>query len=256
MSKSIHELVAETKTKRIERTRRIPVFRLVGEVTELLPRGSGVLILAEQSSDIFDQLQQALATNDVNTINKITTEIKPIIGRLNKVDIKSALKALQASEAIADLYYGPKQVVYNAFTVAGVGFTRVLFTFVGGDFDSSDFRLVEYAISEKAENLQALAVVHEPAITAREREVLRNLPEEARGMVFGPMDPQVGTPAAAAATITVALIVAAAGTALTRCHWAYKEIERVKLPDQLNSDPSLAAMQLLEVRREALRRDR
>ncbi|KAB2489627.1 hypothetical protein [Priestia endophytica] len=251
MSKPIHDLVAEAKGKRIERIRRIPVFRLAGEEYELLPPGSGLLIIAERGSDIFDQLHQALATNDIDTINNINTEIKTTIGRLKKVDLESAVKVLQASKAVADLYYGQKQVVYNAFTVAGVGFTHVLFPYVGGNFEPSDFRLVEYVTSEKAEQLQSLVVVHEPEITDRERSVLRNLPEESHGMVFGPADPTAGAPAALAVitthaiTASITLVVGACGRP------PFDKIERVDFPDE----PSLTVMQLLETRREALGRD-
>ncbi|KAB2489626.1 hypothetical protein [Priestia endophytica] len=255
MSKSIHELVAESKAKRIERTRRIPVIQLVGEETKLLPPGSGMLIIAERSSDIFDQLHQALATNDIDTINNISKEIKTTIGRLKNVEIESAFEDFQASKAVADLFYGPKQVVFNAFTVAGVGFTHVLFSFAGGDFKPSDFRLVEYVTSEKDDQLQALVVVHEPAITARERAVLRNLPEESRGMVFGPADPMAATPAALVATVTAGVLVAVVGTALTAARANFERIERVErivFPEE----PSLAVKQLLEARREALGRDR
>lgn len=255
MSNPIQELVAKAKTKRIEKNRGVPVIRLVGEATELLPPGSGVLVIAERGSDIFDQLHQALTTNDVGTINQITTENKQTVGRLNKVDLESAVKAFQASKSVADLYYGQKQVVYNAFPVAGVGFTRVLFAFTGGNFEPSDFRLVEYVTSEETEQLQALAVVHEPDITDRERAVLQNLPEEARGMVFGPADAVAATPAALVATVTAGILVAAVGTALTSCVPFFEDIERVVLPEQLDSTSSLAVKQLLEARQKALGRD-
>ncbi|MBA4533833.1 hypothetical protein [Brevibacillus halotolerans] len=71
-------------------------------------------------------------------------------------------------------------------------------------------------------------------------------------MVFGPADPLVATPATLVATVTAGVLVAVVGTALTASRLHFERIERVVFPD----DSSLAVMQLLAARREALGMDR
>jgi hypothetical protein len=252
MSNSVLELVSEIKAARIERTRPVPVHRLTGSSTELLPPGSGVFVVASLESDLFRELDHALSQNDHAGVNDVTNRVKPSVAGLTKVEVERAVEELRATPTFADLHFGTKPVAINVFTVPGIGFTRVFFPFVGGDFDQSEFRLTEYAISETDQRLQALVVVHEPPLSPREQEVINSLPEESRGMIFGPADPIAATPAALVATVAVGVLVAVVGTALTSAIAEFDRLGSIVLTTPLDQNATLAVQQLLAARRAAL----
>ena len=53
-------------------------------------------------------------------------------------------------------------------------------------------------------------MLQEPLLSERERQVFDRLPKDSRGMIFGPMDPVMATPAALFATVAAGILVAAA----------------------------------------------
>src|ERR1700730_12417628 len=164
MAIDVGQVAAQVRSERIAKVSQLPVFRLSGPSTELLPPGSGALIFAAGNSEQFNKLNQALIDNDLATIDAIVNDEKPQNSARTEVPIETAVETFKASKILIDLNFETRQVVLNAFPIEGLDLGRALFAYTGGDFQPSDFRITQYSVSEREELLQALVVVHAPSL--------------------------------------------------------------------------------------------
>lgn len=254
MSTNIDQNIRELKADRLEQTNRIKVFALEGLASELLPPGSGCLVYANHEAELFDVLQNAVESADRAAIETATDELKQLAGAT--VSIDDAYDRLKRSPVIIDLYYGTKYLVANAF-LGDAGIGRVFFPYIGGEYDHQRFRISEFLNEPDADRLRAFVVVHAPPLTPRERAVISRLPSEMNEMLFGPAafgspGEVMCTPGAFVATITVGLLVAAVGTALTHCSPLFDRLGPISNPNPLDRNAGVAVRQLLAVRRAML----
>ncbi|MBR8829858.1 MAG: hypothetical protein Cpurp_01495 [Chlorogloea purpurea SAG 13.99] len=256
MSDSILNSVLENRETRIGFIRSIPVYQLEGDTTELLPPGSGVLIIADPNTEAFDALERAVETMDIDGINTVVHENKIEIARLERVSEEFALNKMLSAPVYADLRYNGKPLVVNAFVTEDVKFTRVLFPFAGGSYDKNSFTLAEYLENNDSEQLEAMVVLHQPILNSRERAVLRRLPDASRELVFGTAGETVmsGTPGALVATVTAGLLVAAVGTAIGNCSSLFDDMKQFVInPSEIDiRTPNLAVQKLINARRQLL----
>lgn len=253
MMKAIFELVQDIKAARIERVRNVPVFMLTGRPTELLPPGSGMLVIGSGRSEAFEYLQASLEGGKKSAVDDLLMQLKEGAQRSRPMSLARAVEVVRQSPVIADLSYGTKPLVINAVVGMEPDFARGLFVYAGGAFEPEDFKLTEYVLSENESPLQAFVVLQKPSLSAREQQVLDHVPVDSRGMIFGPMDPVMATPAAVFATVTAGIIVAAVGTALTACRPRFEGIDQIVLPE-INAGAAAGVKALLAARRDALGR--
>jgi hypothetical protein len=251
---TLYEKLNEDRASRVESVQRVPSLELQGDSTELLPSGTGVLILSPAQSEIFDELRQAVHGNDPSRIEEIVQREKEERAQFSEMEIGEALDLYLSAPVYGDLRYGGKTIVPNAITRDEMGFTRVFFPFAGGEFDPDAFTFVEYLREPDAAPLKAMVVIHQPQLSDRERQVLEQLPEFSQEMKFGHAGDEVmATPAALVATVTAGLIVAGVGTALGHCGDLFHDrFDEVINPDHLNVNPALAVRDLVQIRRQQI----
>lgn len=255
-SDSILETCQEDRDSRSHSIVNPRVYELQGPATELLPPGSGALILASQSTEVFSGLEEALANGDVEGINSLIEIHKQQSPRLEEVPIEEALRELISTPVYGDLRYGGKTLVTNAFTTERVGLTRIFFPFAGGLFNPESFTFAKFASSrDDSGQLNALVVLHQPRLSNREAAVLNRLPEAQRELLFGEAGGiRACTPGALFATVTAGLIVAAVGTAIGNCAPQFDDgFQEVVLPETFNNARvNIAVRELVNIRRTLL----
>lgn len=244
--------LTKDRRTRTEAVRKPIVHTLTGEATELLPPGSGVVIMADSKSALFDELEKALATKNADQINQVITKNKRAVSALKKVTSQEALRVLTNAPVLVDLNYDAKTIAVNLFTVKGVELTRAFFPFAGGDFQADAFKYTEFAKESNATDPKVMVVLHQPNLSKLELQALR-IPKEMAGMNFGRVGGEVMcTPGALVATITAGLIVAAVGTAIGSCKPHFGNIGEEVINPQLTAGKMLAVKDLVLARQNAI----
>jgi hypothetical protein len=256
-SDSILETLNSDRSQRVGRVTRVAVYELYGPTTELLPPGSGVLVIASPESDAFRDLQVALELGDRNRLDELVQSHKAEQAQRKRVSIEEALRLLLEQQTYGDLRYGGKTIVMNAYAIPNSGFSRAFFPFIGGKFEAEAFTLATYSQANVAAKfdspLTALVVVHQPTLSPRERKVVLLSPDfEEMRFAEAAEDAVLGTPAALFATVTAATIVVAVATAAGHCHFEFEKVAALELPADFDPSSPMAASQLVELRRKAL----
>lgn len=237
---------------RTEAVRKPIVHTLTGAATELLPPGSGVVIVADSKSALFDELEKALASNNTEQINQLVMKNKRAVSALKKLSNQEALSALTNAPVLVDLNYDTKTIAVNLFTVKGVELTRAFFPFSGGDFESELFKFTEIAKESGVSSTKVMVVLHQPTLSRLELQALK-IPKEMGGMNFGRVGGEMMcTPGALVATVTAGLIVAAVATAVGNCAPTFGEIGQEVINPQIAVGKMLAVKDLVIARQNAI----
>lgn len=252
---TLSTLLANDRINRTEAVKKPIVNILTGNTTELLPPGSGVVIVANSESILFDELDEALKSENTEQINKIVNENKRSVSGLAKVSAREALTASVNAPVQIDLNYDTKTIAVNLFTVKSVELTRALFAFSGGEFDVDKFRYTEFSKSETS-GTKVMVVIHQPTLSKRELQAV-NIPKERSVMHFGSVGEYPGpenTPRRkVTALITVVTGSAALATAAGDCISYFDKIGAVIYPDsQIEHGKLLSVKELVRARQKAI----
>lgn len=248
--------LTKDRRTRTEAVRTPIVHSLTGPATELLPPGSGVVIVADSKSTLFDELEKAINAKNTNLINDIVTKNKRSVSALSKVSSQDALAALTNAPVLVDLNYDAKTIAVNLFTVKGVELTRALFPFSGGEFDASKFKYTEVSKNTGAAAPKVMVVVHQPALSKLELQAVK-IPKEMGGMHFGRVGGEaMCTPGALVATVTVGLLVAAVGTAAGNCSGHFGKIGEEVVNPELKAGKMVSVKELVMARQNAIQNTR
>lgn len=236
---------------------KIPIVHtLHGLTTELLPPGSGMVILADVDSSSFDALEKAISAKDNERINEVVTQNKQSVKNLQKLTTREALSTLINAPTIVDVSYDSKLLAVNLFTIKGVGFTRftrVIFPFAGGDFDVERFKYTAFSKNDQTVDVKVMVVLHQPNLSKIENQVLKNIPKEMSSMQFGRVGGEVMcTPAALVMTVTVGITVALVGTAAGNCSGYFGKIGDKVINPQIDAGKLLSVKELVQLRQNAL----
>lgn len=244
--------LARDRRTRTEAFRQPVVHTLTGAATELLPPGSGVVIIADSKSTLFDELEKAVAANDAEQINQLVMKNKRAVSALKKVSNQEALSILTNAPVVVDLNYETKTIAVNLFTIKGVELTRAFFPFSGGEFQSDLFKVTEFSKESNVAAPKVMVVLHQPKLSRLELQALK-IPKEMGGMNFGRVGGEMMcTPGALVATVTAGLIVAAVATAVGNCAPTFGEIGQEVINPQITGGKMLAVKDLVAARQQAI----
>lgn len=251
---TLFEVISADQESRFEAINNVTVYELTGPSTQLLPPGSGVIVVSDSDSSLFDKLNDSLSHKDISAINEIVDLIKKQVSSLKKLSSTDASKALLTSKSFGNLSYNSKNIAINLFTTPKVGFTRTFFPFTGGTVDKEKFRFISYNKRSDDKPLKALVVLHQPNLSELEKSALSRLPPQFEAMKFGTVGAErMCTPAALVATVTVGLLVAAVGTALGNCTDLFDKSNREIINPAIDgTNAALSLQNMLDIRREML----
>jgi hypothetical protein len=231
---SVQNVLLKDQKARNEFTLKPVVFNLEGETTELLPPGSGIIIIADEKSTTFDSLSKAIKEKNKEHINAIVTENKKKVAALKKFTSQKALEMLLSTEVYVNVNYENKTLAVNLFTLEDIDFTRVLFPFSGGNYEPDKFRYTCFTKSDKQPTIKVMIVTHQPKLSKPETIAIRNITKEMSSMHFGAAGGEtMCTPAAFVATVTVGILVATVGTAIGRCNRIFRELGEEVIDPQI-----------------------
>lgn len=253
---TLQKSLRNDRATRIESIQTPNVYTLSGASTELLPPGSGVVIVADATSTLFDELERAIAAKDSEKINEIVTRNKRSVSKLKKLSNKEALQTLNAAPIYVDLNYDTKNIAVNLFTIKGVDLTRALFSFTGGEFEPERFRYTVLSKKEEAVAPKVMVVLHQPNLSKWELQAI-NIPKISAGMHFGKVGGEVMcTPAALVATVTVGILVATVGTAVGNCAGHFGKIGEEVVNPQIDAGKMISVKELVNIRQKAIQKNR
>jgi hypothetical protein len=246
---SIQNVLLKDQKARNEFTLKPVVFNLKGETTELLPPGSGTIIITDEKSTIFGSLSKALKENNIEHINAIVSQNKKKVAALRKLTSQKALEMLLSAETYVNVNYESKTLAVNLFTLEGTDFTRVLFPFSGGSYESDKFRYTCFTKSDNQPAIKVMIVTHEPKLSTPETIAMRNITKEMSSMNFGPVGGEtLCTPAALVASLTPGILVATVATALGRCHLIFRKLGE----EAINPEITMSLKEIVALRQKAL----
>lgn len=252
---TLQKSLRNDRATRLESVQTPKVYTLNGSSTELLPPGSGAVIIADPTSNLFDELERAVEAQDAEKINEIVTRNKRSVSRLKKVSNREALQKLSAAPTYVDLNYDTRNIAVNLFTVNGVDITRAFFSFTGGEFEPERFRATVLSNKENQPTPKIMVVLHQPNLSRLELEAVR-IPKESAGMHFGKVGGEVMcTPAALVATVTVGVLVATVGTAVGNCAGHFGKIGEEVINPQIDAGRMISVKELVNIRQQAIQKN-
>jgi hypothetical protein len=243
--------IDKDRENRIEVVKKPIIHMLTGDATELLPPGSGVVIVANSGSILFDELDKALKSKDTEQINKIVNQNKRLASGLTKVSSRKALTTLINAPFQIDVSYDTKTIAVNLFTVKGIELIRTLFAFSGGEFDADEFKYTEFSKSETTADAKVMVVMHQPRLSRLELQAVK-IPKEMSVMHFGGVSGEtLQSSAALAALFTAGAFIAAAASATGGCKSHFENIGDAINP-VIKAGKLLGVKELVRARQDAI----
>jgi hypothetical protein len=223
------------------------------QVTLTIP-GTLTLFIARANSKILGEIRQAAKKRDEKQILDITSRLRKQFEARRPMTLAEAANEVIAQPVFAEARYKEKSLAKSLYVPKGLDVCVVPLPYNGGKIRAQDLALTQFLQHGKNDLLEVVAVKHSPVLSKLEKDALRLVP-------VTDLSSNIGNAAMCYAITGVAIVAAVMG-ATSFC------VGRVGLPEdpiinpiiKITSaqveklGPAQTARQLLEVRRQALRR--
>jgi hypothetical protein len=219
--------------------------------THLAIPGSIAVFVARKGSRILEDLASAATSGD-GSDQAIVKRLYAQFGRRKRTTIARATAILVKEPVFADVRHGGATVASNLFQPKGLDCAIVLLPYNGGKLAKEGLQLVERFVppakpGDPSPELEAVAIVHVPALTRAEREALRQIPASQLELNVGKAADCWGVTAIAVAAVVVLLVVA---IATAGC--AAVKVKPLEDEEIAKLGPLATARQLVALRRDAI----
>jgi hypothetical protein len=206
----------------------------------LAPAGSVMIYVAHKGSDVMRQLRDIKKNGDTEIAQKLYDQFKdrPLLTP------DKAWMLLENSPVFADIRYGGRTLATNVFIPNGLEAVWVGCPYNGGKLAVSELTLVEHYKEDSQSAYEAVALMHRPDLTAAEAAALKAVPESQLELNLAPNG-------SCCDSVTDVLQVIIAATFAIMCNSPIPDFT-IYESDIKKLTPTAAAIQLMNVRREAL----
>ncbi|SRR6266568_7821350 len=215
--------------------------RVEGRV--LAPAGSVMVYVGKKGSPALARIREAAEKGSGSDV-RVAEELMAQYNGRKLLSPYRAWRLLEAAPVFADIRYGGRTIAKNLFVPPGVDAVWIASPYNGGSLLPAELTLVEHLKEGTKASLEAVALRHEPPLTAAERAALKNVPESQLELNLAPNGACCDNVTDVLQIIIAATFAMLCGDPLPDVHIAEDEIKSLS--------PTAAAIQLMDIRREAL----
>jgi hypothetical protein len=208
--------------------------------------GTATLFVAEKGAAILQAIRDAVASPDGQD-SWIAHRLAAQFRQREMIPLDEAVRFLVEQPVFASLRYCGKTLASSLLKADGLDATVIPMAYNGGEIESETFQLVEHYQEGTEHGLEAVIVVHSPALSAAERVALQAVPPDQREW-------NIGQPSMCYAITAVTVFIVVYG-ATYACPFPQEESpEALGISDEEIKaiGPQATARKLLEIRRRAL----
>lgn len=170
----------------------IPKTARTGDFAHVTP-GTVTAFVAHEGEPLLRELTEAIEANDSNAFNSATDRIRQmeakVFARITASEIDPEPRP-RAIPSFADVSYAGKTLVRYIHVDEVLRVNVHPFPYNGGHLDRDRFSMIEYYGAESHTPLTCVLLVHQPQLSAIEREALRLVPGgSANNVAPSPVDP-------------------------------------------------------------------
>jgi hypothetical protein len=182
-----------------------------------LPGGSLCVVSGRKGAAFVEEVRKAAHSRNASAVAEVLRAHEVHLHRRagevsERARERPVGEALAEIPAITEVSYRGRSVAEGMIVHPELDAMRVLVAYAGGRLDPSGFVASTYARGKQVPDVETLIVVREPELTAIERKVLDELPEEINQLVVG--DPSVVANWGLAAAGLAFVVVVVAGVLL------------------------------------------
>lgn len=209
----------------------------------LAPPGSVMAFVGYKGSQTLSRIRD-VAESGSNSDSPLAEELMAPHRDRKLLSPFKAWQLLKAAPVFADIRYGGRTLAKNLFVPPGLDVVWVASPYNGGLLSPNELTLVEHWNEGTTASLEAVALRHEPPLTAAERAAIQNVPEDQ-------LELNLAANGGCCDNVTDVLQVIIAATFAILC--SAPMIDRHISEEEIKVlSPTATAIRLMDIRREAL----